>query len=456
MSLHSIGYSGVQAARIGMNVTALNLSNALTPGYSRQHIVQQAIGPMGNQRLFSGNGVEVSQIMRMADQFRIGQVWRGGTQVSYYDQTQTYLGGLETILGSDSTGIGDGLDNLFKSLNGATEKPNNQAMRQDVLTEARSLAMRFNNVQKFIQSQRSDIQQQQQGTVVSINTLTENIAKYNQKIVEITAAGGDTNILRDQRDELVKELSNYADVRVNINDKGEYNISLPSGQPLVNGKDFGTLSIQPDSNGMMKMTLSYAGSSYDTPMSCGGKLGALHDYASGTLSEMDESVKGMAQALATAFNAQLASGFDLNGNPGGALFIFDANDPGGMLQVTDLQWHELAFSSAAGESGNNQNLLELIKIKNQNYDIPGMGETSLDNASATLISTVGIKSRQNQTELQSAVALLEQAIIQRDNYSAVNDDEEYINLSTYTQSYQANMKVIATGDQIFRDLLALF
>lgn len=456
MSIINIGYSGANAARIGMNVTALNIANAATSGYSRQRVEQQAIGPMGHQRLFSGNGVEVSQIRRMADQFRINQVWRASTQTHYFDQGQSYLGALEKLLGTETSGIGDGLDNFFKSLSGASEKPDNQAMRQDVLTEARALVTRFNNIQSFLQKQRSDSQQQQRDLTTSINSVTGNIAEYNRKIRETEAIGGDTSILRDQRDELVRELSGYVDVRVQESDKGEYSLTLPSGQPLVSGSDVGELSMQKDASGKPFLQLSFAGSRYQVDMSTGGQFGALHDYQVNTLDGIEQSVAGMAEALANAFNDQLAKGFDLKGNAGKPLFDFNLANPNGMLQVNDLAWDELAFSGDPAATGDNKNLLALIGIKRQTFTIPGIGSATLDSASASLISTVGIKSRQNQTELTAAAALLEDAITRRDNYSAVDYDEEYVSLTNYTQAYQANMKVIATGDQIFSDLLALF
>ncbi|WP_343550787.1 flagellar hook-associated protein FlgK [Pantoea sp.] len=456
MSIISIGYSGAQAARIALNVTSLNIANAATPGYSRQRIEQHALGPSGNKRLSSGNGAEVVKIRRMADQFRTGQVWRANTQASYFEEGQVYLGALEKLLGTETSGIGDGLDNFFKSLSGASEKPENQAMRQDVLTEARSLATRFNNIQSFLQKQRTDSQQQQRNLTTSINSVSSNIAQYNKKIKETEAMGGDTSILRDQRDELVQELTSYVDVRVQENDKGEYTLMLPSGQPLVAGSDVGKLDLTPDANGNPQLQLTFAGSQYQIGMELGGQFGALHAYQVETLNGIEESITGMADVMAKAFNDQLAKGFDLNGNAGKPLFTFDPSNPKGMLQVNDLKWDELAFSADPTAVGDNNNLLALIGIKNQTFTIPGVGVSTLDNASASLISTIGIKSRQNQTEMTAAGSLWQDAVTQRDNYSAVNFDEEYVNLTTYTQAYHANLKVIATGDQLFSDLLALF
>ncbi|MNC75349.1 Flagellar hook-associated protein 1 [compost metagenome] len=84
-----------------------------------------------------------------------------------------------------------------------------------------------------------------------------------------------------------------------------------------------------------------------------------------------------------------------------------------------------------------------------------MGSMSINEAAAAIISTVGIASRQNKTELEAAESVRYEAQTQRDNLSAVNQDEEAMNLQVYMQAYQSNLKVIATGNQIFTDLLNL-
>lgn len=171
---------------------------------------------------------------------------------------------------------------------------------------------------------------------------------------------------------------------------------------------------------------------------------------------MKDSVQGMAETVADLFNDQLQKGFDLNGNPGKALFTFDPSNPAGMLQVNDLNPEELALSGAKDEPGNSDNLAELIELKNKKTTIPGMGNMSLSEGAAAIISTIGIASRQSTTEMDAAAAVREQAQNQRDNLSAVNQDEEAINLQIYMQAYQANMKVISTGNQIFSDLMSMF
>ena len=455
MSMINIAFSGLQAAQLGMNVTSMNTANYLTSGYSRQGIIQSAIGPMGEAGISPGSGVQVDSIRRISSQYLVNQVWQTNTKSNYYSMGNQYISALEKVIGTDSTSIGTGLDDFVSALSELTQEPESQARRQQLLNQANTLATRFNSMNNFVTSQKESITTQREAMVDQINTLSGGIADYNKKIVEMDATGGNSSTLRDQRDELVKQLSSLAEVKVSDDSSG-YTVSLSNGQPLVSGKTAGQLSVGTDGNGNSTLTLKFSTSEFSLNPSAGGQLGALYDYEVGTLKQMGDAIKGMAEAVATQFNDQLAKGFDLNGQPGKPLFTFDPSNPAGMLQVNDLEPEELALSDNPDEPGNGNNLNILIELKNQKVDIPGLGNMSLNEGAAAIISTIGIASKQSQTEMEAAVSVSEQAQTQRDNLSAVNQDEEAINLQVYMQAYQANMKVISAGNQVFSDLLAIF
>lgn len=455
MSMINIAFSGLQAAQLGMNVTSMNTANYLTSGYSRQGIIQSAIGPMGEAGISPGSGVQVDSIRRISSQYLVNQVWQTNTKSNYYSMGNQYISALEKVIGTDSTSIGTGLDDFVSALSELTQEPESQARRQQLLNQANTLATRFNSMNNFVTSQKESITTQRGAMVDQINTLSGGIADYNKKIVEMDATGGNSSTLRDARDELVKQLSSLADVKVSDDSSG-YTVSLSNGQPLVSGKTAGQLSVGTDGNGNSTLTLKFSTSEFSLNPSAGGQLGALYDYEVGTLKQMGDAIKGMAEAVATQFNDQLAKGYDLNGQPGKPLFNFDPSNPAGMLQVNDLEPEELALSDNPDEPGNGNNLNILIELKNQKVDIPGLGNMSLSEGAAAIISTIGIASKQSQTEMEAAVSVSTEAQTQRDNLSAVNQDEEALNLGVYMQAYQANMKVIATGNQVFSDLLNIF
>lgn len=163
----------------------------------------------------------------------------------------------------------------------------------------------------------------------------------------------------------------------------------------------------------------------------------------------------MASAVASMINDALAGGFDLNGNPGQPLFSYNAGSTSGMLAVNALGASELAFSDTAGEVGNNKTLLAMLELKSASVTVAGES-VPLNDAYAGLVGRVASASRQNQADLRAATTVAEQAQAQRDSVSAVNLDEEAVNLMAYEQAYQANMKVISTSNDLFNAVLAMF
>ena len=455
MNIINIAFTGAQAAQSGMSTTSMNVANYQTPGYSRQGITQSAVGA-GNDALSAGSGVQVDSIRRISDQYLINQVWHSGTRAEYYSAGQKYIGALESVIGSDGTSLGGGIDKFFASLNALTTQPDSPALRQQMINEAGSMATRFNNVNSFIESQKTSISDQRNALVSNVNILSGNIASFNQQIADMEGTGSNTSVLRDQRDELVKQLSSMMSVQVSEDAAGRYTVSLSDGQPLVSGRNFGKLKSTTNLAGDQEVSLDFLNTTFGVKSTMGGQLGALNDYEQGTLKNMQTAVQDMAKGIADMFNQQLTNGFDLNGHAGKPLFNFGLTNRGGMLQVTDIKPNELALSTKADESGNGDNLKALLEKKNSAITIGNMGLMSVNEAAAAIISSIGIASRQNKTELQASEAVQYEAQNQRDNVSAVNQDEEAMNLQVYMQAYQSNLKVIATGNQIFSDLLNLF
>jgi flagellar hook-associated protein 1 FlgK len=457
MNMINIGASGASAASIQLDVTAQNTANYITPGYSRQRAETSSVGPSWGESNSAGNGVQVDSICRISSQSLVSQIWSASSDSAYYNTTQQYLGALESILSSPESSLSTGFDNFFAALSAATVEPDSEALRAQIISEANALALRVNNTDNYIQSQQSQVKSQCLATIDEVNTLTCSIAGYNQQIAETEASGGNASALYDSRDQLVNQLSELVDVQVTIDEHGSYNIALPDGQPLVSGNSASSMSIVENADGSQNLQLNFAGTVFDIDNSTGGALGALFDYQQQVLIPLSDAVEGIAGAFASAVNDQLAQGYDMNGNPGQPLFIYDRTAAGGPLLINpDLDPQELALSSDPNTPANSDNLTALLSLSTQELDIPGVGVMSVGEACTDIISQIGIFSRQNQTEAQAASNVLYEAQTQASNVSGVNIDEEAINLITYSQCYQANLKVISTGAEIFDDVLQMF
>ncbi|MEC4675116.1 MAG: flagellar basal body protein, partial [Nitrospirota bacterium] len=65
-NIFEMGRLGIQAFQRGLSVTAHNISNASTEGFSRQDVVLEAARPLGG---IIPTGVRVAEVRRNVDQF---------------------------------------------------------------------------------------------------------------------------------------------------------------------------------------------------------------------------------------------------------------------------------------------------------------------------------------------------------------------------------------------------
>lgn len=453
-SLTQIGYSGLHAAQISLTVAGQNIANVNTPGFSRLSAQLHSVGGRGGSRV--GGGVEVTSIHRMTSEFHNRQLWLANTQVNFHSSSQQYLTALEGLIGSEGSSISAGLDNFFAALSEATSTPESIVLRQQILNEAKQLAQRFNSLSGNINTQIGAIHGQRTALVDEVNGLLGNIADLNKRIAEQEAVGGETGALRDHRDSLIKDLSQFADIRVQELQDGAVAVSLANGEPLVIRGTASELKLSTNAAGEQELTLIFANSTFNVPQQdLGGTLGGLHEAEYGALRPVLDDLHAMAGQLADLVNDLLATGVDLNNAPGKPLFSYDPNSITSMLTVEDLAPEELAFSSAADEPGNNDVLLELIELRHETITVNG-SQVSLNDAYAGIVSRVASASRQNQADLKASEEVLRDAQAKRDSVSAVSLDEEAVNLMTYMQAYQANMKVIGVADKMFETLLTMF
>jgi flagellar hook-associated protein 1 FlgK len=453
-SLYQIASSGVRASQVALASTGQNIANVNTPGFSRLQTVTSSLA--GLSGLNAGGGVTVTSIRRMTNDFHNQQLWRATTAEQYYGTTQQYLTALEGLMSGDGSSISVGLDQFFAAVSEASATPDSIALRQQIISEASNLAQRFNSLNSSIDDQVSALHEQRVAMATEINGLSENIALLNKKIVEAESVNGDSSALRDQRESLVGELAQYASLRVNETADGALNVALANGQPLVAGTTAGLLQVSASATGEQEVALSFAGTSFPLRQDTfGGAFGGLYSAEYDQLRPNQQSLKSMAQGLASMVNATLAGGYDLNGASGQALLRFDASSSTAMLVASNLTAEELALSSQPDESGNNEVLLSLVALKNQKITLNG-SQVSLNDAFTSLLGRVASDSRQSQADLSAATSVTEQAQAQRDSVSAVNLDEEAVDLMAYQQAYQANMKVISTANQLFDALLAAF
>ena len=328
--LTSIGISALTAAQAGLLTTEHNIANASTPGYNRQQIVQVANTPLLTGSGFMGQGVNVSTVTRLYNDFLNTQLLQQQAQSSQLSTYYTQIQQINNVIADPTAGISPSLQNFFSAVSGVANDPSSAAARQTMLSSAQSLTSSFQSLNQMFNSMNTSVNGQIGSSVNSINSYAQQIAALNQNIT-VASAGGNgqpPNDLLDQRDQLISQLNQQIKATVIKQTDGSYNVYIGSGQALVVGNQAFALQTVPSSTDPTKVNVAYnaRGTTVSIQQSSlqGGNLGGLLAFRDQSLTTTQNALGQLATGLAATFNAQNSLGQDLNGAMGGTFFNMGA------------------------------------------------------------------------------------------------------------------------------------
>lgn len=226
-----IARSGLTAAQLGIQLTGNNIANVGTPGYSRQTASLIPQRGDGNSA-WIGAGVLVRDIRRQVDGALQSRLWGSTSDFAAAQTRHNMLSQVEAALGE----LGD--NDLSSELSGFfrvwSERANQTRSSAAVIQQGDKLA-------EFVRRLRSDlVDQRRQGDaqlgagVERANQLLSEVAQVNRAISDAEIGGQTANTLRDQRDQLVTELSTLLDVT--LVDRGSEGVDVLVGStPVVLG-----------------------------------------------------------------------------------------------------------------------------------------------------------------------------------------------------------------------------
>ena len=324
--LLGIGLSGLTANMAQLTTTGNNISNASTPGYSRQEVVQQEATPQYTGAGYLGNGVEVEQIKRDYSAFLTTQVQQAtaasSQSTTYYNEIQQ----LDNMLGSTTSGLTPALQGFFSDVQGVANNPSDVPTRQTLMSSAQSMVATFQGLAQQMTQIGQDVNSQISASVTNVNSYAQQLAQLNQAI--IIAQGGNPNTppnaLLDQRDQVVAQLNQEVQATVVPQTDGSENVYIGNGIPLVVGQQTYSLSAinSPTDPTMTEVGYGPPGKQVvlGTNSVAGGNLGGLLQFRNGSLTPAENQLGQIAIGVASNFNAQNSLGQDLSGNIGGNIF----------------------------------------------------------------------------------------------------------------------------------------
>ena len=489
------------ATQNALSTVSHNISNANTPGYTRQRVDVSAYNSyamptkyqvsMGGQ---IGQGPQVDQILRIRDQFLDSQFRFENGLSGMNTQMSNVLQQIEGILGEPSTnGINNAIQKFFDSAQEMSLHPESLAVRSDFVQQAQDMVTVFQQQALQLSDARrqlvgdpaisGSIGTSQLGVqVLRVNEILTNVAKLNKNIIQIQSAGSNANDLMDQRDLLLDELSGLVDINVTSYDSGLIDLSI-AGQIMVRGTDqvnsleavanVGPAPTPDDVPTLVRTVVNpvVLNDGAGAEFSAGAIKGILDMGGNGSAVTTIRGVQGQLDNLfteiATRINALQTAGMDGYGNAAPpAIFVLNPLlNAGQALDIYHYQVNStistdprlvaaavndpLAPGGYAG-AGDGRNALAMANLKDT--VVGALGGTFIDYFNGT-ISNVGIDSRSYQDRTSAQETLVNSLDGRRQSVSGVNVDEETIDLLRYQRAFEATSKTIQIFDEVIQTIL---
>lgn len=255
-------FMGLEASKRGLftqqsalYTTGHNISNANTPGYSRQRVNMQPTAGYPGIGLntpqmpgFIGTGVEAGSVQRVRDAFIDKQYRQESNKLGYWESRSKAIEQMEDVLNEPSEfGLQRSMSLFWQSLQDLSRDPENGGARAVAVDRGVAVAESLNYMDSSLKEIQRNLHNEINVSTKEINSILDQIAGLNKQIKEIEPNGYMPNDLYDARDVLIDELSEYMPVEVSYTPSGGKALDIAegavtikiagSGVELVNGVD---------------------------------------------------------------------------------------------------------------------------------------------------------------------------------------------------------------------------
>ncbi len=248
----SIAINALQVNQLSISVVENNIANMNTEGYCKQRVdlgtrhIDGAKATDPHSLVAQNAGVQVKAITRYSDEFLTEYYRKETSELSFLSTESEIANHVVTLLDEMSSGgqssLSTALDEFYSAAANLQQSPADITARTDYIEKANKFTIILNSKYKDLTSYRTNLVGD--GTESSMeaskiadnvnkaNSLLEDIADLNKRIISSGTVGSAANNLYDQRDAMLTELSTYLDIKTSISENGVASVEL-NGLDLV-------------------------------------------------------------------------------------------------------------------------------------------------------------------------------------------------------------------------------
>ena len=355
----NIGLKALLTSQSALETIGHNISNANTPGYSRQNLQVSAARPYQLRGLLIGDGVNADVVRRTVDDLLTRRIVSQVGSLQKLDAALMGQSEIEALLGEPGgRGMGGLIDELFTRFTELSAEPQDVVRRTAATQSAGEIAAQFHSMASSLDEVRTGTAQRVEAAVDQANILAREIVALNQEIRKLEGGGGVANDLRDQREQHLKELAAEIDITYQEDEQGSVQVFL-DGQLLVGIKQAHELLVEVDAEGLTQLRV--AGST-TTAHPQGGRIGGLLSVAESFVPELLSQFDQLARNLIFETNRVHSTGVPASGGferLSGYFALQDVDGDGALVDQLlsdaglefDIQEGELYVNLVSEETG---------------------------------------------------------------------------------------------------------
>ncbi|WP_104164725.1 flagellar hook-associated protein FlgK [Cryobacterium sp. N22] len=463
-------YTGLIAARAGLDVVGQNIANVNTEGYTRQRVTTSSTNAAARAGLVAwgatpGTGVSVDGIARLGSATLDAKVRATAATAGYTAVRANALGSVENSLKEPGVnGLSHQLQEFWAAWQELSNGTDAAASGGLLLGEAGQLTAQINTGYRAVTDEWAAVRTSADALVTEVNGAAKQVAELNGVIRQTLASGGSANELIDKRDGLTATIAAITGASVRPQANGTVDV-LIGGNPLVSGTDVRVLTVSGPTSlaaGNGPVQLEWAHHPGQPVVVDGGELaGALSllgpaDAAGtgGALAQAAASYNGFAAHLADTVNSIHLGGVTSAGIPGGKFFDYVAGNAAATLSVSPKNATEIAAGAVGAGATNGANADKIAQLgAGRAVDGAGKPITSPNAVWSTFVTQLGVATGIELAQASSANLSATAAVTLQLSNSSVDIDEENVNLLTFQHAYQGAARVMTAVDEMLDTLI---
>ena len=441
--LLSIGASGVRAYQTALSTVGENIANVGSTGYTRRSVnLAEAVGGSGSVNQYgAGNGVVMTGITRSSDVYSSVALRSATSDLSRTTKGADWLDRIQGALTGNA--LTTRVTSFFASAQSLAAEPNSTALRGGMLSAAASAGIAFTATGKAFDQVDADIDTAGNQAAQTLTSLGESMTRINEGISRALPGSTAAVQLMDQRDNILSQMSELADVSTKMDALGRATVSLAgsSGPPFVQGINSGMVSYNRDTNGKISFSVT-VGAVVNRIDANGGALAGISDGAE-RVAAVRQELDAVASGFVKAVNDNQLAGKDQSGATGIAMLTTGTNPTDISVSTQFTSGSQIAAGKGGGvRDASNLADLEATRVS-KGY------EASL----TTLVTGNATAYKQKNTIADAQSAIRDGAATALSTSTGVNLDSEAVDLMRFQQAYAASGRVIQIARETMQTIL---